>query len=119
MTPDNFTEELLNEWTKIFVVLILLCFIFIVNFIYIISRRRWTSSIALAMLTLTVTLAAFVILWAAVVMITDAYGNITFYDETRGLDKFTTMAAIAMGILYIISAFKTAFSYSGRAKKTP
>ena len=118
MTPDNFTEELLNEWTKIFVVLILLCCIFIVNFIYIISRRRWNSSVVLAMLTLTITLAAFIILWTAVVMIADAYGNITFYDETRGLDKFTTIAAIAMGILYIISAFKTAFSYVGRAKKT-
>lgn len=116
MTPDNFTEELLHEWLKIFVVMTLLCLIFIVNFIYIISRRKWSSSIVLSMLTLTVTLAAFIILWLAVVLITDAYGNLTFYYETRWLDKFTTVAAVAMGILYVISVFKAVFSYTGRVR---
>ena len=101
MTPDNFTEELLHEWIKVFVVMALLCLIFLVNFIYIISRRKWSSSVDLAMITLTVTLAAFIVLWLAVVLITDAYGDITFYYETRWLDKFTTISAVAMGILYV------------------
>ena len=119
MTPDNFTEELLHEWIKVFVVMALLCLIFLVNFIYIISRRKWSSSVDLAMITLTVTLAAFIVLWLAVVLITDAYGDITFYYETRWLDKFTTISAVAMGILYVTGIFKAVFSYTGRLRTNP
>ena len=116
MTPDNFTEELLHEWTKVFIVMVLLCLVFLVNFVYIISRKKWTSSVILAMLTLTITMAAFIVLWLAVVLITDAYGNRVLYDETRWLDKFITIEAAAMGIMYIIGALKVVFSYTGRLK---
>ncbi|HIV80296.1 MAG TPA: hypothetical protein IAB13_04975 [Candidatus Avanaerovorax faecigallinarum] len=114
---DDFREELLFEWNKLFVVFILIFTLALIHFAYVMFQKRWSSSVVLALSTMTVLFITFIVLWIAVVYITDAYADSIFYEQTRWLDNFNTIAFIVLGILCIISTAKTIFLYKQRYKQ--